>query len=167
MATALDRVGPMRAQAVDELVRYGGTDLLCYRAAEPPDLVERQTAMWQPLLDWAELRFAARLAVTAGLMPQPQPADTLDALRRAVEPVEALGLTGLLAATGAAGSLILALALREGRLSADEAWALSQLDETFQIERWGEDDEATRRRARLRADLLAAGRFLALAAPAG
>jgi chaperone required for assembly of F1-ATPase len=123
--------------------------------------------MWQPLLDWAELRFDASLAVAVGLMPQKQPAGALEALRRALEPVDALGLTGLLAATGAAGSLILALALRDGRLSADEAWALSQLDETFQIERWGEDYEAADRRIRLRADLNAAGRFLALAVPAG
>ena len=163
-ATALDRVASTRAAAVDQLVRYGETDLLCYRAAEPPDLVARQTAMWQPLVDWAALRFGAGLAVTAGLMPQPQPAAALAALRAALEPVDPFGLAGLLAATGAAGSLVLALAIKERRLSADEAWALSQLDETFQIERWGEDHEAAKRRAALRADLLAAGRFLALAA---
>jgi chaperone required for assembly of F1-ATPase len=162
--TALDRVVPARAAVIEQLVSYGETDLLCYRAAEPADLVDRQVAMWQPLLDWAGLRFGAELTAIAGLMPQPQPAGALDALRAALAPVDALGLTGLLAAAGAAGSLILALALQEGRLSAEEVWALSQLDETFQIERWGEDEEAAARRAALRADLVVAGRFLALAA---
>ena len=163
-ATAFDRIATARPAALDQLVRYGETDLLCYRAAEPPELAERQAAMWQPLIDWAGLRYGARLHVTAGLMPQPQPAEALAALRAALDAIDPLGLAGLLAATGAAGSLILALALKEGRLSAEEAWALSQLDETFQIERWGEDAEAARRRAALRADLAAADRFLALAA---
>jgi chaperone required for assembly of F1-ATPase len=143
-------------------VRYGETDLLCYRAAEPPDLVERQAAMWQPLVDWAGMRFGAALAVTAGLMPTPQPAAALAALRRPLEVLPALSLTGLLAATGAAGSLILGLALLEHRITAEETWALSQLDETFQIERWGEDQEAAERRAAVKADLVAAGRFLDL-----
>jgi chaperone required for assembly of F1-ATPase len=162
-ATALDRVAPARPQTIVQLVRYGETDLLCYRAEDPPDLVGRQTAMWQPLVDWAGMRFGAPLAVTAGLMPQPQTAAALAALRRPLEAMSVLTLTGLLAATGAAGSLILGLALQARRLSPEEAWALSQLDETFQIERWGEDEEAARRRAAVRDDLLAAGRFLDLA----
>jgi chaperone required for assembly of F1-ATPase len=164
-ATALDRVAPARAPVIDALIRYGETDLLCYRATEPSDLVARQAAMWQPLVDWVELRHDVRLEVTNGLMPRPQPAAALAALRGALEPLDAWRLTGVNAATAAAGSLVLALALLERRLSAEEAWALSQLDETFQIERWGEDLEAARRRAELRADLVAAGRFLALAAP--
>jgi len=163
-ATALDRVASARPAVIAQLLLYGETDLLCYRATEPPELVDRQAAIWQPLLDWAALRFGAELAVIAGLMPQPQPAGALAALRAALAPADAFGLTGLLAAAGAAGSLILALALQAGRLSADEVWALSLLDETFQIERWGEDAEAAARRARLRADLRAAGRFLTLAA---
>jgi chaperone required for assembly of F1-ATPase len=163
MATTLDRVAPGRADAVAQLIRYGETDLLCYRATEPPDLVSRQAAMWQPLVDWAALRYGAALAVTHGLMPRPQPDAALAALRAALEQFDAPVLAGLLAATAAAGSLILALALHERRLSAEEAWALSLLDETFQIEQWGEDAEAARRRAALRADLIAAGRFLVLA----
>jgi len=163
-ATAFDRVAPSRAAVIEQLVSYGETDLLCYRASEPAELVDRQIAMWQPLLDWAALRFGVELTVIAGLMPQPQPAGALAALRAALAPTDALGLTGLLAVAGAAGSLVLALALQDRRLSAEEVWALSQLDETFQIERWGEDDEAAARRAALRVDLVAAGRFLALAA---
>ncbi len=164
MVTALDRVAAMRAGVIDQLVRYGETDLLCYRATEPPELVDRQAAMWQPLVDWIEVSHGVRLDVTHGLMPRPQPAPALAALRAALEPMDALRLTGLQAATAAAGSVVLALALAARRLSAEEAWALSQLDETFQIERWGEDQEATRRRAALLADLAAAGRFLELTA---
>jgi chaperone required for assembly of F1-ATPase len=163
-ATALDRVANQRAPVIEALLRYGETDLVCYRATAPAELAERQSALWQPLIEWIGLRHGVRLEVAHGLMPQPQPPAALAALRAALAPLDALRLTGVNAATAAAGSLVLALALLERRLSADEAWALSQLDETFQVERWGEDREAAQRRAALRADLVAAGRFLALAA---
>ena len=165
--TALDRVVSTRVGVIDQLIRYGETDLLCYRATEPPDLVDRQTAMWQPLIDWIEAHHAVRLEVSHGLMPRPQPSAAVAALRAALEPLDAMRLAGLNAATAAAGSVVLGLALLARRLSAEETWALSQLDETFQIERWGEDHEAARRRAELRADLVAAGRFLELIAAGG
>jgi chaperone required for assembly of F1-ATPase len=161
-STALD-LAERRPAIVDEIAAYAGTDLLCYRAEAPPDLVARQQAAWQPLLDWASARYGATLAVTAGVVPRPQPPEALAALRRAVEACDDMALVALHAATVAAGSLILALALLEGRLDAAEAYALSQLDETFQVEKWGEDAEAARRRAALRDDIAQAARFHRLA----
>jgi chaperone required for assembly of F1-ATPase len=163
-ATATDRVAAARAAIIDELMRFAGTDLLCYRATEPEALRARQAALWQPLLDWAAAHYGADLAVMTGVMPQPQPDDALAALRRAAGALDDLALTGLMVATAAAGSLIVGLALVEGRLSGEEAFAVSQLDESFQIESWGEDFEARARRAALREDLLAVERFLALRA---
>jgi chaperone required for assembly of F1-ATPase len=164
LGSAIDLVGPNRAELVARTADYAGTDLLCYRAEAPPGLAERQHAGWQPLLDWAALRFEARLRVTAGVLAVPQPGDALEALRRAVEAYDDLRLTALAAATATCGSLILGLALAEGRLDAEGAWALSQLDEIYQSELWGEDAEAARRRAALKDDIAAAARFLALLA---
>ncbi|MGE5145245.1 MAG: ATP12 family chaperone protein [Candidatus Eiseniibacteriota bacterium] len=158
-STALDLVPARRPAIVGEAAAYAGTDLVCYRAEAPVELVARQQAAWQPLLDWAAGRYGAALAVTTGVVPRPQPPEALAALRRAVEAEDDLSLVALHAATVAAGSLVIALALLEGRIDAAEAFALSQLDETFQIERWGEDSEATRRRAALRDDLAHAARF--------
>ena len=163
-ATATDRVALARAPVIDELMRFAGTDLLCYRAEEPEALRARQSALWQPLLDWASARFGAELCVISGLMPQPQPDATLTALRRAVEALDDLALTALMVATAAAGSLVVGLALLERRITGEEAFAVSQLDESFQIEEWGEDSEQTARRAALKEDLLAVERFLALRA---
>ena len=158
-STALDLVPERRPAIVGEVAGYAATDLVCYRAEAPAALVARQHAAWQPLLDWAAERFGAALAVTAGVLPQAQPGAALDALRRAVEAQDDLSLVALRAATAAAGSLVIALALLEGRIDAAEAFDISQLDETFQIERWGEDAEATRRRAALRDDLAQAAAF--------
>lgn len=161
-STAVDRVGAERDAIVDGTAAYAGTDLLCYRAEEPPSLVERQAKAWQPLLDWATLRFDAPLIVQTGLMPVAQNPQALNAFRAAVEAYDDWRLSALQTATSACGSLVVALALLEGKLSADEAFDVSQIDETFQIEKWGEDAEATHRRANLRADIVACRRFVDL-----
>lgn len=158
-STALDLVGQRRPAIVDEIAAYAGTDLVCYRADAPAELAARQHAAWQPLLDWAAARYGAALVVTQGVVPRPQPPEALAALRRAVEAYDDMALVALHAATAAAGSLIVALALLDGRIDAAEAFAASQLDETFQIKKWGEDAEAARRRAALRDDLAQAAEF--------
>jgi len=161
-ATAIDRTAEKRAEIVGEIAAYAGTDLVCYRAAHPPALAARQEATWQPLLDWAAGRYDAGLAVTAGVLPLAQSPTSLRAYANAVAALDDFRLTALQAATAACGSLIIALALHEGRIDADIAFAASQLDETFQIEAWGEDAEATRRRALLTTDIASAARFLEL-----
>ena len=160
--TAIDRVGPQRGAVVEQVAHYAGTDLVCYRAMRPPELAARQEAAWQPLVDWAVLRYDAPLAVTTGVIPVAQPEASLRALAAAVAEHDDFALAALSAATAACGSLVIALALCEGRLDAEAAFAASQLDESFQIEAWGEDSEQAERRHALAADIAAAARFLAL-----
>lgn len=159
---AIDQITDRRGDVLEEVLRYAGSDLICYRAVEPEALIERQQRHWQPLADWLVQAFGATLVVTSGLMPVAQPADALAAIRRAVEPLDGFRLTALAMATGAAGSLAVALALVHGRLDGDGAFEICQLDETFQIEQWGEDYEAADKRAALKADLSAIARFLSL-----
>lgn len=161
-STAVDVVGKQREGIVAAVAKYAETDLLCYRAEHPRELIDRQARAWQPLLDWATLRYDAPLHVCAGLMPKPQPADATRALRHAVEALDDWTLSALQSATGACGSLVVALALIEGRIDAAEAFEVSQVDETFQIEQWGEDPEAAKRRAGLREDIVSARRFVDL-----
>ncbi len=160
--TALDRVGPGRGEVVEELAGYGAHDLICYRAETPSDLVARQQAQWQPLLDWAARALDAPLVATSGVVSIEQPPEALAALRGAVAARDIFELTVLGAAAGAAGSLVIGLALVEGRIDAATAFEAAQLDESYQIERWGEDPEAVHRRAAIKADIETAARFLAL-----
>jgi chaperone required for assembly of F1-ATPase len=162
-STALDVVARRRGDAVAEIAAYAGTDLVCYRAEHPPELIRRQQTIWQPLVDWASLAYDAPLTVTSGVVPVAQRPAALRALTAAVEAYDVFALTALHAATTACSSLVIALALFEARLTAEEAFAASQLDETFQIEQWGEDSEQTQRRARLKDDIAAAWRFADLA----
>jgi chaperone required for assembly of F1-ATPase len=161
-STALDLVAMRRAEVAAEVTRYAGTDLVCYRAGHPPELARRQHEAWQPLIDWATLRYDAPLEVTAGVLPVAQSAASLRAFAVAVETYGALELAALHLATSACGSLVVALALVEGRLDVEGAFAASQLDETFEIEQWGEDAEQMQRRAALKDDMALAHRFLAL-----
>lgn len=162
LATTVVDVMPLRRDdAIDELHGYASTDLLCYRAAEPAALVERQRQGWQPWLDWAELHLDARLAVTVGVEPIEQPAPALRALRAPLDRLDDWRLTGLHAAVGLTGSLVLGLALERAALDAAHALELALLDELFEIERWGEDGLQRQRHAGLRRDLEAAVAFLA------
>ena len=161
-STAIDRVGPARAEIVGRVADYAATDLVCYRAEHPPALAARQQALWQPLVDWAALRYDAPLTVTTGVIPARQTKATLEAFATAVGALDDFALAALSAATAACGSLVIALALSQGRLDADAAFAASQLDESFQIEAWGEDAEQMARRQALAAEIAAAARFLDL-----
>ena len=128
----------------------------------PPALAARQQAVWEPLIDWAVLRYDAPLTITTGVVPKNQADSTLRAFAAAVAEQNDFELTALHVVTAACGSLVIALALIEGRLDAQEAYAASQLDESFQIEAWGEDAEQAERRRALAADIEAAARFLLL-----
>ena len=160
--TAVDRVATQRDAIVRQTANYAATDLVCYRATHPPALAARQQAVWQPLIDWAALRYDAPLVVTSGVIPKTQSAESLRAFTAAVAEQDDFSLTALHVATAACGSLVIGLALIEGHLDAEEAFAASQLDESFQIEAWGEDAEQAERRRSLAADIQAAARFLSL-----
>ena len=162
VSTALDRVEPRSADVIGEVAKYATTDLLCYRADEPRELIERQAQIWQPLLDWTEARFAAPLTVTQGVLPVAQDLATLAAIERAIAAHDSLQLVALHLATASCGSVVLGLALLAERLSPEEAFAAAALDESFQIERWGEDAEQTQRRDALKEDIALAARFAAL-----
>ncbi len=161
-STALDRIGPDRAEILRQMVQYAASDLLCYRAEFPPDLQEHQNQHWQPLLHWAEATMGAALVVTQGIMAVPQPASAIAAVATFLDGYDVWRLTALQAAAPAAGSVILAAALVEGRIDAARLFQLSQLDESYQIEQWGADYEAIDRREALRADMEAVERWLKL-----
>ena len=161
-ATGLDRVTTQRQRVVEDTSKYAGSDMLCYRAGGPETLVKRQQDLWQPLLDWAAERYGARLTVVEGLAFVSQPADAVARLGEAVAAHGDLALSALYNLTHISGSLIVALAVAEGRLSVEEAYAAAQLDELYQLERWGEDPTATKRHEGIRLDIGASARFLAL-----
>ncbi len=151
-----------RDAMVDTLARYADTDLICYRVETPETLRVLQHAGWQPLAEWAERRFGARLRVTAGLMPVPQSDEAIAPLRAAVAGRTDTELVALRAAVGATGSLVVALAWLEQEIDSQRAWELGNLDERYQIERWGADPEAVAALEARRLELLNAERFLEL-----
>ncbi len=140
--TALDRVVREREAVIDAIAAYGESDLLCYRAEEPEELRRRQSAAWDPWLAWAAATLDAPLTVVAGVMHRPQAAASLAALRREVARHDALELTALHDLVTLSGSLVLGLAVSRGAIDAAAAWGLSRLDELWQADFWGADDEA-------------------------
>jgi chaperone required for assembly of F1-ATPase len=160
--SAIDTVVPQKEAVVGMLAAYGETDLLCYRATGPAELIARQAAGWDPLLDWSATTLAAPLRTTAGVMHVDQPAASIAALTASVRALSAFQLAAFHDLVALSGSLVLALARIKSRLTTEEAWSLGRIDEHWQIEQWGDDEEAAELAARKRADFLQADRFFAL-----
>lgn len=164
---ALDKVAPQFDEVAAMIADYGGTDLLCYRAEAPAELVARQAAAWDPLLDWAATELGARLAPVAGVLPRAQAPEALARLHAEVAGVDAFRMAALHDLVAITGSLVLGLAVARGRLEPDQAWALSRIDEDWQIEHWGADDEAVATAAVKQQALAHAARFWHLCAALG
>ena len=160
--TAVDRVTPQREAVVDELANYGANDLLCYREGGDPYLAQRQADTWQPYLTWAAETLKVQLTCFTGIMPGEQPADAKTALRGHVDRYSDFQLSGLHSLVTVSGSLILGLAAAQNHQPIDTIAQAAQLDELWQQEKWGYDDEADARLKAHHALMTAAHRYLSL-----
>ena len=162
----IDAVSDACAPVAEEVVKYLSSDLLFYRADSPAGLAEQQAAHWDPVLEWAADAFGARFVLAQGVVFAKQPADALE-ITRAVIPCDASDarqlwrLGALSSATALTGSALLALALMQGRLTAEEVWAAAHVDEDWQMAAWGRDEGTLSRRAARYEELRAAAAVLA------
>ncbi|MBT5072410.1 MAG: ATPase [Kordiimonadaceae bacterium] len=160
--TAIDRVDKRRAALTDELVEYAGSDQLCYRAEEPIELIEQQNKVWDPLLKRMNDLHDIELKLAGGIIFVEQEKSQLSKIRTLIDVMESFPLTAFYGMTTVTGSVTIGLNLFEGHITVDEAWEAGQLDENFQISKWGSDFEAEERRKNLKAELINAAYFLDL-----
>ncbi|QIE46662.1 ATPase [Pseudohalocynthiibacter aestuariivivens] len=160
--SALEKVGVQHGAVADMIADYGDSDLLCYRATSPQELVARQAAGWDPLLAWADSELDVRLAVHPGVMHQSQNPEMLQKLRTEVHAQDNFALTALHDLVSLSGSLIIGLAAQRESQPIETLWKLSRIDEDWQTELWGEDDDANAQTARKAEAFLHAKRFFDL-----
>lgn len=159
---AIDKIAPDSPVFGQSLTTYGETDLLCYRAENPPELATRQAKIWDPLLDWARARYDIAFAVTAGIVHRAQPTEALARLAAAITARSPFELAALSPVVSIGGSLVVALMLAEDAITSDAAFDATHLDELWQAELWGEEWMAADARALRRADFVNSGRMLSL-----
>ncbi|WP_170773644.1 ATP12 family chaperone protein [Ruegeria lacuscaerulensis] len=159
---AIDKVRHQHAEVADMLADYGDSDLLCYRATHPQELQQRQADQWDPALDWAAETLAARLLPVAGVLHHPQDPQALLGLRQRVHDFTDFQLAAFHDLVSLSGSLVLGFAVTADWRPAEEIWQASRLDELWQIEQWGHDDEAHAASEVKRAAFLHAKRFFDL-----
>ena len=160
--SALDQLMPQQKAVAAMLAGFAETDLLCYRAPQPQGLIDQQNKGWTPILTWAADRYGAPLITVTGVLPAEQPASSLSVYHRAVAAFRPFSMTALHDLVTLSGSLILALWVADGAGEAEAAWALSRIDEDWQVAQWGEDRQAAEEAALKRAAFLHAARFLDL-----
>jgi chaperone required for assembly of F1-ATPase len=163
--SAIDGVAGREAEVRADIAKYAGSDLLCYRAEAPAELMRRQAEAWDGVLAWAHGALRARFVLGQGIVPVAQPQTAIAAVEGALAGLDAFALAAHHVIVTVTGSALLALAHGRGRLTAEEAWAAAHVDEDWQIGQWGEDAEAKARRERRWAEMQAASRLLALLPP--
>ena len=156
---AIDKVAHQHAEMARMIADYGDSDLLCYRAESPAELAARQAEAWDPLLDWAESELSARLETRTGLMPHPQDPATLARLHREVEVLDIWAMTAFHDLVGISGSLVIGFAALRGAWPAHALWQASRIDEVWQQEQWGKDEDAERVARGKEIDFISAKRF--------
>jgi chaperone required for assembly of F1-ATPase len=157
----IDAVAPAPGPVREDVVRYLGSDMLCYRAEQPERLVRRQTDTWDPLLAWARETLGARFVLAAGVTFVAQPAGAVEAAAQAI-PSDPWRVGAVHTMTTLTGSALLALAVLHGRMSAEQAWQAAHLDEDWNMELWGRDEMALARRAARFAEMQAAATVASL-----
>jgi len=162
MNSAIDGVADRAPEVRESILAYGGSDLLCYLADGPRELIERQSRAWGPIHAWIKHSHDIELMLGSGVMPLAQDAGMLARLDGVLGDRSVPELAALSVITSSTGSLLLALAVLHDRLTAPDAWRAATIDEDYQTEMWGEDAEAARRRALVWADVEAASRLLSL-----
>ena len=139
---ALDKVSEQFEEVTSLLGEYGDTDLLYYRADSPPELQKRQKTGWDPIVNWAETTFKVQINCGTGIVYIAQNEKLISEIHIKINNLSIFELTAFYDMVSITGSLILGLAIINGRLSAEEAYQLSRIDEQWQLEQWGEDEEA-------------------------
>ena len=157
---AVDKVAVQNAEVAEMLAAYGDSELLCYRADAPEELVARQAAVWDPMLDWAAQTLGARLAPRTGVIHAPQDGAALQVLSLRTHQLNAFELAAFHDLVSISGSLIIGFAAALSHRSAEDLWAVSRLDEIWQAEQWGEDEEAEQMALHKKAAFLHAEAFM-------
>lgn len=160
--SAIDKVAPQHGDVADLIAAYGGTDLICYRADTPQELIDRQNIGWDPLISWAKSHLKAPLITATGVMHVAQPTVSMQTLKSRVLALSNFELTGFHDLVGLSGSLIIGFAAIEGFMTPESLWTLSRIDEQWQQDLWGEDEEASLLAATKRDGFLHAFRFFEL-----
>ena len=161
--TAIDRVGPDRARITGEVLDYANSDLVCYRADRPAELVKLHAEAWDPVVGWALTQLDAPFVVTEGILHAPQPAAALKAFETALGGLSDFEFAAYYSNMNITGSALIAMMLARGGIAPEQAWIAAHVDEDYQIAHWGQDEEAAGRRAGRYGEFMACCRFMALA----
>lgn len=159
--SAIDRVAPAMGLIAAQVSAFAETDLIAYPTDKPKDLRAKQNALWDPALE----RLAAldwNIARTEGLLPIDQDPDLKARAHAWLESKEPFALTAIASLIEASGSFFLTYLHAEGHMDADTLVAACTIEDRFNLEKWGAEEEAEELLARREVDLRAAAQMLDL-----
>ncbi|CAI3923577.1 Mitochondrial FoF1-type ATP synthase assembly chaperone ATP12 (Atp12) (PDB:2P4X) [Commensalibacter communis] len=162
-ATMIEKISPTHDIYIDALLPYVSGDLLCYFADQPKKLVIQQQEKWIPLIHWIEKTFQTKLKTTQGIMPIVQEPKVTNLFKSYLSNLDSVELTYFAIIVPLLGSMILSIALKDGRITVQEAFNLAYLDEIIQAEIWGHDTEQQAKLDKIQIDIQDAYNFYCFA----
>ena len=138
--SSIDKVAPQTDEIRKLVTDYGDSDLICYRADKPKELVRRQEKIWSNLVLWSASDLNAPLNIFEGVVYEPQPSQSILEFEKQVSNLNTFQLCALYDLVTISGSLVLSLAVIKNFLNLDNAWSACQVDEDWQQENWGIDE---------------------------
>ena len=159
--TLIDKISNkhLRIAMSEEIIKYATSDLVCYFAERPEDLVALQKERWLPLTEWVHNEFEIEFKTVAGIQYIDQEGDSINKVRKIIKDMSPLAFAVMQNLTSITGSFVISLALIKGRINAEEAYLAAFVDDIYQLQKWGSDDEAERRLKAVKEDIIMSRHF--------
>ena len=153
VSTSLDKIIDNKNLFIDDILDYIDTDLICYRAENPKELVELQRNKWDPILLLIEKYTGTNIQVFQGILPKKQDTAVYSKLSNLINQFNIFEISALHRITNITGSILLSLCVLKKDISANDVFELSFLDELWQEKNWGFDKETSQKRKEISIEL--------------
>jgi len=137
VSTAVDQMPSIRGRTIEELLNHFLTDTACCRHEIDRKLLKKQNEVLNPIVHWMEQHVQKPVKMSHNVLEHGQDAETVEAVRRMLLKFNDWELSAVDMLANATKSLVIALAVEQGRLSPMEALHASRVEENFQMEEWG------------------------------
>ena len=153
ISTAIDKISNDKVSYIENVLGFINTDLICYRADGPNELVDLQNNSWNPIISFIKKYIDVELKFFIGVMPSKQSLDIFNRLKTLINSFSDIEISALHRMTNLTGSIFISICILKGDVLKNEAFELSFLDELYQAKNWGIEEESLDKRDKIAKEL--------------
>ena len=153
ISTAIDKISNDKVSYIDNVLGFINTDLICYRADKPNELIDLQNSSWNPIISFIKKYIDVELKFFIGVMPSKQSLEIFNRLKTLINSFSDIEISALHRMTNLTGSIFISICILKGDVLKNEAFELSFLDELYQAKNWGVEQESLDKRDKIAKEL--------------